>query len=1645
MSPAALSTVTPAATAFASAESAAAATPPASAHASGSMPVPASIPAGAGGRASRFACALDGTTQACEAQTMARRLARVAGRTAPAADGHVPPAAGKRQQIAHKLGADLAARLGWNPADYAPMELAALGEQLIADHALNGDSAGGARLLIGVARAAGALDELAATAGHGELAERVSDFLKTEFKDEFAATHAAADLAAIRMPTRQGLARELLARIGLAPDRRMDTPQMIDPDNLLAGVDPMRAADYYFNYDRLSTDDVRAMAGRPLADAEVARKLAALPPSLDGEFSRRFDGYTRSGADKTLKLLDAQLSSIARGLGLALDDARLEIGTARLQYYRREVAVTRNSAFMYDGTTQKEVPAVGYIATIDAAGARHRYFLSMRNGVAHPMPIDMPAGEWMALHAGMVFGVDGSETAPGGISREGMRTRVEIDPAAQGRRGDLATWLAPALRDRFGKAREAARGQTPAEHSIDVALDLIPFRRAIVAVRDGDFAGAAVSGGIDVMTIAIPMLSSGLRLAAGAARGLAPLARLAGREIAAAGASAATALSEAGASAMNALPELRAGIETALKSVNATKAAAHELLPLDADAMAAALSQRHPRLARALARTAAQARGPGMVDGLWRVPTTPNRYATDTEIVIIDRITARTPSGDTMLLMPYGSDAARAYTRVDLDTGASKGPVLLADGEGRLYRSLPPDTLERYRIGAPDLLRELGARRPGGDGAIALNGKTYARIADDYVEIARDPLSSSARPLWRVVPPAGARRDIVTHRLSYDRDTALWRGADAPQLAGGGADTPRHAGETSRKRVGDPETPSAEDRPSSPKHAEPDAPPADTPPRPAALPALAPSEAQLDAFRQLLLGRIRGDASAQRVAAVGDLLARVQADPRGKAILNALQSQYELLGRAPDIVLLDGADPAALRPSLERPVRGDSWRLDLQALASGDTNATVSELAAVYNNMTGILQDADPYAELLRNGGPPLAPELEEAWARWLNDDKWFATLADAPEPFHHATRIALSRRRDAVASLRQQLRQARCHGGLDRETFKALLQGEIRDAIFGLRADLSGMDIMRIPPLPDDVRILNISKNPIRDWSGLPRSLAVLNAENTGGPGVLDHLPDTLKGLDISDNALHALPADKLPQGLLRLRAQGNRLTSIAGLPDGLQWLLLSDNELESLPPDLPLGLRMLDVSSNALTSLPADLPPRLEDLDLSENSLRDIADGILPPRLRTLDLSENADLARLPRLPATLETLLIDSIGVDELPEDLPQGLIELHAADNGLTRLPARLPPGLSVLALGDNALTELPGHILDLVSCDIYLEGNPISMENLPAPRAGQRGPTFYLSGAMPQGADHSATVAQAVQRWFDDPRSDSARRWEAVGRTLEGPTGEAEAAAQFRMFLDRLRGTICYRNEECRADVREWLAELAKPERRALLESTLEVCTGATERCDDRVALTLGELRKLRLHDDIRLGRYDNRPGDALDAMRQLFRMKTLQDIAYRKIGSLRRVDDVEVYMAYAVKLREPLALKMAVPDMLFFNLSGVTQADLDAALQETREAERLKFYKDLVVDDSWNALIERKMPERYAQAETRLHELADAPLQERIRAELSRRGLDPADPDAQRNIARQVWADMKYEILEPLTRDYLAAGGVPAPVGEDPR
>ena len=156
--------------------------------------------------------------------------------------------------------------------------------------------------------------------------------------------------------------------------------------------------------------------------------------------------------------------------------------------------------------------------------------------------------------------------------------------------------------------------------------------------------------------------------------------------------------------------------------------------------------------------------------------------------------------------------------------------------------------------------------------------------------------------------------------------------------------------------------------------------------------------------------------------------------------------------------------------------------------------------------------------------------------------------------------------------------------------------------------------------------------------------------------PPEIFELADTLEVLDLSGNALTALPDDlarlhqlriifcsnnqftELPAvlgqcqqlGMIGFRANRIRAVPAAALPTSLRWLVLTDNQLSELPPDIGRCTRLqkLMLAGNRLQALPAEMAgcSRLELLRIAANRFASLPDWLLRlPRLSWLAFAGN------------------------------------------------------------------------------------------------------------------------------------------------------------------------------------------------------------------------------------------------------------------------------------------------------------------------------------------------------------------------------------------------------------------------------------
>ncbi|TWB92986.1 type III secretion system effector E3 ubiquitin ligase (YopM/NopM family) [Bradyrhizobium macuxiense] len=561
---------------------------------------------------------------------------------------------------------------------------------------------------------------------------------------------------------------------------------------------------------------------------------------------------------------------------------------------------------------------------------------------------------------------------------------------------------------------------------------------------------------------------------------------------------------------------------------------------------------------------------------------------------------------------------------------------------------------------------------------------------------------------------------------------------------------------------------------------------------------------------------------------------------------------------------------------------------------------------------------------------------------------------------------------------------------------------------------------------LPDVLQRLRCNVNQIVGApSCLPAPLRSLSANHNALSRLPDALPAGLRELDVRVNYLTSLP-DTLPAQLSRLVVGNNRLTSLpAILPAAMRALYVHHNRLTDLPDTLPAGLVWLDASRNQLTNLPEPLPAGLQTLNVGRNQLTSLPDT-LP--LRTLHVSHN-QLTSLPEtLSAELQNLVVSNNQLTSLPEALPAGLRTLEAAHNRLTHLPETLPAGLELLDVRSNQLTSLPETLLTQLRpwCRVDLDGNPLPervLTNLATAinAPGYVGPRVFFSIGGEAGPSQPPPLHAVVADWVGgEPEMMTA--WQEFA--------EEAGAQEYALFLDRLRRTVNYGNAAFRQAVAEDLQQVATRPR--LRELYFQQALGASASCEDRITLAWNHMQSARLSADVEDGAYDDRLDELLEQARVLFRLGVLDRIAREKVDSLRFVDEIEVYLAYQVKLRGRLELQLLAPDMRFFAVSYVTEDDLAAAETRVRHEEATQFDDYLATRwQPWETVLSRIEPEAHSAMQERLLRAMEEELPNRLQQRLIADGLtgDEAEIQLGALIREEIAREIKGALTRQVRRD----------------
>lgn len=333
-------------------------------------------------------------------------------------------------------------------------------------------------------------------------------------------------------------------------------------------------------------------------------------------------------------------------------------------------------------------------------------------------------------------------------------------------------------------------------------------------------------------------------------------------------------------------------------------------------------------------------------------------------------------------------------------------------------------------------------------------------------------------------------------------------------------------------------------------------------------------------------------------------------------------------------------------------------------------------------------------------------------------------------------------------------------------------------------------------------------------------------------------------------------------------------------------------------------------------------------------------------------------------------VRTLNFFDLGLTSFPNVLEKytWLTKLVFAKNALTAIPYGLPSSLTHLYIYNNRITGRNAALEDLPEkCVVDLEDNPLSIEtidflNQRCTASDYHGPRIHFSmqpEVIPPLFPAELTLPEVLSKWGIVDTAD----WENIKNEENFP--------HFLIFLHRLGQTINFSNPDFRKNVADFLTKLFSnsPDLRA---HVFRIAEEATSFCEDRVSLAYNYMSIVYVIRDIEEGKYDDRVEKIIELARGMFRLDKLDEIARKQVKKFNFCDEVEVFLAYQVKLQRRLLLPVETPDMRFFKVSWITPEDLDAAEQTVKAAEQTDFLCFLATEYSpWLSLIKRQALSSY--------------------------------------------------------------------------
>lgn len=479
---------------------------------------------------------------------------------------------------------------------------------------------------------------------------------------------------------------------------------------------------------------------------------------------------------------------------------------------------------------------------------------------------------------------------------------------------------------------------------------------------------------------------------------------------------------------------------------------------------------------------------------------------------------------------------------------------------------------------------------------------------------------------------------------------------------------------------------------------------------------------------------------------------------------------------------------------------------------------------------------------------------------------------------------------------------------------------------------------------------------------------------------------------------------------------------------------IILKNNKLFQLPENISKfsNLRSIDLSNNRFTSIPFQIYnfkklkklvinnnkidyvsvqigklKNLEELHLKKNNLACIHNKLYSlKKLHTLDLSRNelSEISKSIHKLHNLETLKISNNNLFSIPKEIfGKNLEYLDLSDNHIDVIPNAIKNSreLRDINFDNNEIVNIPDEISELkhltaisfndnstlrgfsenlyrlpTNCTVEIEHSGLSLATLSEIKtkscsASYNGPSFEFSIEFAE----ERMEERLVESLYVHCNQRRVPRFYNL-RSLSD---------QLEMWLNRLDWMSDFQNLEGNPSLIEAIIDCieyaeANAEYRKLFQNIIE---GATATCGDGIALSIIDigiakrvLTFMESNQIVELSHF---------LLGTAFPRQILQKIAGQKITFLKlqaklkkiaagAIDDVEVYLAYPILLKERLNLSININSMVTqLDNTGVTQEDLEvAALEvEKQRADRQACAEFLTNNTYWTELLKKLHPKEY--------------------------------------------------------------------------